>query len=486
MRRLPIRYRPITRGQAIPARSRRTSRPAAEGLEQRLCPSGYLLVSSFDNNSVLRYDESTGAFVDAFVPRNRDGLREPMGVIYGPDQNVYVASGLEPNQGTGHKDVLRYDGATGAFLGDFADQNQVASLRAILFGPDGNLYVADGFSTSVARYNGTTGAFMDEFVAPDPVRLVNPVGMVFGPDGDLYVGAVFDNTILRYEGPYGPNPGAFLGTFVTAGSGGLSNPQGMVFGPDGDLYVASGNLFGNQGAFPPGSVLRYEGPGGPNPGAFLGTFVAGGSGGLNTPVGVLFGPDGRNDGKLDLYVTSCVGSSPNTGKLKLIADPGTSEVLRYDGTTGAFLDTFVAPDSGGLSFPAFMTFTETNPATLNYDGGAAGAAMATARPQPTTATRKTSTPGSLPGGGRFGLAAVPGSPGNTPATADAARPAPPPDPTPPPVTSLIGDLPNEGQPADPPIASRKSRSAADRLLVGLDIGRLLDPSAASPADGSRS
>jgi hypothetical protein len=41
-------------------------------------------------------------------------------------------------------------------------------------------------------------------------------------------------------------------------------------------------------------------------------------------------------------------------------------VLRYDGTTGAFLGTFVAPDSGGLRFPTFMTFTETDPSTLNY------------------------------------------------------------------------------------------------------------------------
>ena len=51
----------------VPLR-RLTHEPAVEGLEERLCPSGYLLVSSFDSNSVLRYDESAGAFVDAFVP----------------------------------------------------------------------------------------------------------------------------------------------------------------------------------------------------------------------------------------------------------------------------------------------------------------------------------------------------------------------------------------------------------------------------------
>src|SRR5262249_52723772 len=35
--------------------------PAAESLEQRLCPSRSLLVSSFDSNSVLRYNESTAS-----------------------------------------------------------------------------------------------------------------------------------------------------------------------------------------------------------------------------------------------------------------------------------------------------------------------------------------------------------------------------------------------------------------------------------------
>ena len=84
---------------------------------------------------------------------------------------------------------------------------------------------------------------------------------------------------------------------------------------------------------------------------------------------MLFGPDGQDDGKLDLYVTSAVGSAANTGKYRPTAAPGTSEVLRYDGTTGAFLGTFVAPDSGGLQFPDFMTFTETDPTTLNYVGG---------------------------------------------------------------------------------------------------------------------
>ena len=70
----------------------------------------------------------------------------------------------------------------------------------------------------------------------------------------------------------------------------------MVFGADGNLYVASGNWFNGingpfyTGDFPAGAVLRYQGPTGANPGAFLGTFVAGGGGSVTSTVKL---PDSR-------------------------------------------------------------------------------------------------------------------------------------------------------------------------------------------------
>src|SRR5258706_12064842 len=54
---------------------------------------GYLLVSSFATHSVLRYDETSGAFVDAFIPTKSGGLRQPLGLVVGRDGNIYVSSG---------------------------------------------------------------------------------------------------------------------------------------------------------------------------------------------------------------------------------------------------------------------------------------------------------------------------------------------------------------------------------------------------------
>jgi len=327
----------------------------------------YLVISSLDNDSVLRFDGISGAFVDAIVPK-KNVLRQPMGVIFGPDRNLYVAGGLFVDSGAGasHAEVFQIDGISGAFLNDFADSNKLASPRSILFGPDGNLYVGDAQGKgangggTVVRYNGITGDFVDYFVAPGSGGLTHPGGMVFGPNGlndgrlDLYVASGHDATVYRYDG----TTGAFKGVFVPAGSGGLSFPLSMVFGPDGNFYVVSMDLRGVNPAV--NRVLRYDGL----TGAFLGVFIPQGLGGLGAPTAILFGPGGTNDGNNDLYVATTGLDFSATGLFPTV--PGTNKVLRYDGTTGAFKGVFVAPDSGGLNYPSYMTFTETDPVTLNY------------------------------------------------------------------------------------------------------------------------
>jgi hypothetical protein len=117
--------------------------------------------------------------------------------------------------------------------------------------------------------------------------------------------------------------------------------------------------------------LRFQGPSGQAPGAFVDAFVPTGSGGLKTPFGLIFGPDGNGDGQLDLYVANSEieGNSLN-GK--------NGTVKRYDGVTGAFIDTFVTARQGGLDDPGFLTFTETDPVTLAYLGTTKKSAVGTA------------------------------------------------------------------------------------------------------------
>ena len=67
--------------------------------------------------------------------------------------------------------------------------------------------------------------------------------MVFRPDG-LYVTGWRSNSVHRYQS----TNGAFLGQVVASGSGGLNSPIDLLFESNGNLLVASKNT--NQ-------ILRY-------------------------------------------------------------------------------------------------------------------------------------------------------------------------------------------------------------------------------------
>jgi streptogramin lyase len=87
--------------------------------------------------------------------------------------------------------------------------------------------------------------------------------------GDFLVTSDLTDEVLRYS-----NNGGSRGAFVTSGSGGLNSPQALAWGPDGNLYVGTN-----------GPVKKYDS----QTGAFLGD--------LYTPppgqvYGILFAPDG--------------------------------------------------------------------------------------------------------------------------------------------------------------------------------------------------
>jgi sugar lactone lactonase YvrE len=155
-------------------------------------PDGNLYVGSRNTSAVIRYDGSTGAFIDTFVPSGSGGLTFTEAVLFGPDGNLYVTE-INGNR------VLRYNGTTGAFLGVFATDPSLIGTRSMAFGPDGNLYVAGNYSNNVVRFNGSTGASMGVFACG--IRGAN--GLAFGADGNLYVAAEVANKIIRFDGGSG-------------------------------------------------------------------------------------------------------------------------------------------------------------------------------------------------------------------------------------------------------------------------------------------
>src|SRR5262249_37251768 len=67
----------------------------------------------------------------------------------------------------------------------------------------------------------------------------------------LYVGDGSDNTVKQFDA----TTGAYEGSFVTSGSGGLSGPRGLMFGEGHDLLAVNQNV----GSTTSGDVLRYNG-----------------------------------------------------------------------------------------------------------------------------------------------------------------------------------------------------------------------------------
>lgn len=233
--------------------------------------TGELLVANGGANQVLRFNPSTGAFLGVFASAN---MQQPSDILFGTDGKMYV--GRLAQSLAGPADVLRYnsDGSFDTVFGTATGPNGlVDAVSGLAFSPtNGQLHFAKfdlfGGAGNVQKLpaGGGTGSVFNSGAS-----VAGPIDILFGPDGNLYVANSQANTVQRYNG----TSGSFIDNFVPAGSGGLSGPTGLAFGPDGNLYV---------GSFSTNSVKRYNGA----TGAYIGDFVSAGSGGLNGSNYILF------------------------------------------------------------------------------------------------------------------------------------------------------------------------------------------------------
>ena len=99
-------------------------------------PDGNLDASRWIANLVERYNGRTGAFIDRFVPAGSGGLRTADYLSFGPDNNLYVTS-LDFYQ-TGVGAILRYNGTTGAFIDVFTSGGPQLLPKGLIFSSQGN------------------------------------------------------------------------------------------------------------------------------------------------------------------------------------------------------------------------------------------------------------------------------------------------------------------------------------------------------------
>lgn len=331
--------------------------------------SDSLYVGDQSDNTVKRFDATSGAFLGEFVKKGNSPVKGPRGLIFNAEGDLLVS-----NQNSGANkfgEILKHEGATGDFLGALVphnDPNAPFAPRGIVLVDvnDDVLFVADTAGVGQNNPPGRLLAYAGDGVfladlTPDPITEFpgafstdefHPRGVVLGPDGLLYVSVTHDldpksahfnplaGWILRFDPS---NNGAFVDVFASHTGVGcaahLHRPEGVAFGPDDRLYVTSFRANSND----TDKVLIFDGPAScvaqidldqvGQPRAFAQAILFGPGGGLFVPIS---------------------GGGPDTGAVR-----------RYDVVTETFSN-FVPP-GGPLGQGWYLTFGNTNPATLAYE-----------------------------------------------------------------------------------------------------------------------
>jgi len=223
----------------------------------------YVVNAYFEYSEVLKFkgalnENGQHDFAGVFVKRHAEvnpGIDHPFNVAFDSEGDLYVSSQNTsliaryhgPASKTGKPgtpmpfphglDRGKVDLPPGTFIPSAKlVSNGLLEVRAVIFGPNNDLYVADRAADCVRIYEARTGRHLKNLVSRTD-QLDRPIHLLLSSDGRyLLIGSGGNDSILRHDLQQGST-----NVFVESKSGGLNGPAVMAFGDDGFFYVASRN-----------------------------------------------------------------------------------------------------------------------------------------------------------------------------------------------------------------------------------------------------
>ena len=231
----------------------------------------YVVNAYFEYSQVLKFkgalnESGQHDFFEVFVKRHAEnpGIDHPFNLAFDSEGDLYVSSQntslIARYHGPGSK-----EGKPGTPMplpeslhlekahfppGTFVPSAKLASnglleVRAVIFAPNNEMFVADRAADCVRIYEARTGRYLRNLTQQSD-QLDRPIHLLLSPDGRyLLIGSGGKDSIMRHDLRQGSTS-----VFVEPKSAGLDGPAGMAFGDDGFLYVASRNSK---------EILRYGG-----------------------------------------------------------------------------------------------------------------------------------------------------------------------------------------------------------------------------------
>jgi hypothetical protein len=185
-----------------------------------------VLVTDYSAQKVQRFSIN-GSYLGVFGDTSCCG--SPHYLTYGPGGNVYVT--------TSGNNVRRYS-PTGVDLGNFVagGSGGLSDPEGLTFAPNGDLLVVDRPNNLVRRYNGSTGAYIGDFQSG---FLNDPYGITISGTNVLVVSRLGSSSINEFN----LYSGNYEATLVSYPSGHADVPLGIAIGPeDGKVYLGKATI----------------------------------------------------------------------------------------------------------------------------------------------------------------------------------------------------------------------------------------------------